>query len=67
VIDFDHALLLVAIAHADRADLEPRAEPRLDRGRIVREQLDHSTAHVAEAEECDADGPGGSHPGRLYE
>ncbi len=67
VIDLDHAMGLPAIADADRANFEPRAEPGLDRRGVIGEQLDHTTAHVAEAEQCDTDGSWSSHPGRLYE
>ena len=54
-IDLDDALGLVRIAHRDRADLDARAEPGLDRLRVVREQLDDAAADVAEAEQSDTD------------
>src|SRR5262249_9555847 len=53
-VDLDEASLL-GLLHRDLADDDARAEARLDGLAVVLEELDHARAHVAEAEEADAD------------
>jgi hypothetical protein len=54
-IDLDQPLGLVDVADRDRADLEGGAEPGGDRGGVVLEQLDHTAADIAQAEQGDSD------------